>query len=237
MCGDWLDENTKFIVNHSGRFVLGGPPGDTGVVGRKIICDTYGGQGSHGGGAFSGKDPSKVDRSASYMARHIAKNIVAAGLADKCEIQFAYALGYSRPVSVLINTFGTNKISEEKIEELVKKHFKLKPAGIIDQLKLRRPIYEKTACYGHFGRDDPDFTWEKTNRAEDLKRDAGGVQSSLDQTQPAQPASEDSTTQPSQQGGTDQSAQESGAQEAGTIQPAKESAGGPRADKDQFVTA
>jgi len=187
VCADWIDENTKYIVNHSGRFVIGGPPGDTGVVGRKIICDTYGGHGSHGGGAFSGKDPSKVDRSASYMARHIAKNIVAAGLADKCEIQFAYALGYSKPVSVLVNTFGTNKIAEEKIEELVSKHFDLRPKAIIEYLDLRRPIFEKTTNYGHFGRDDPDFTWEKTNKAEDLKNDAGGIQSSLDQaSQPAQ---------------------------------------------------
>jgi S-adenosylmethionine synthetase len=194
VCGTWLDENTKFIVNHSGRFVLGGPPGDTGVVGRKIICDTYGGHGSHGGGAFSGKDPSKVDRSASYMARHVAKNIVAAGLADKCEIQFAYALGYSKPVSLLVNTFGTNKIPEEKIEELIHKHFDLRPKAIIEYLNLRRPIFEKTTNYGHFGRDDPDFTWEKTNMAETLKSDAGGIQSDLTQTsqesRPDQPPSQ-----------------------------------------------
>ena len=173
VCSKWIDENTKFIVNHSGRFVVGGPPGDTGVTGRKIIVDTYGGHGSHGGGAFSGKDPSKVDRSASYMARHIAKNIVAAGLADRCEIQLAYALGFSRPVSVLVNTFGTNKVPEEKIEELVNTHFDLRPKAIIEYLNLKRPIFRKTAGYGHFGRDDPDFTWEKTNKADELKQASG----------------------------------------------------------------
>jgi S-adenosylmethionine synthetase len=173
VCKDWIDDKTIFYINPTGRFVKGGPPADTGLTGRKIIVDTYGGQGSHGGGCFSGKDPSKVDRSASYMARHIAKNIVAAGLADKCEIQIAYVIGVSKPVSLLINTFETNKIPEEKIEELVNKHFDLRPKAIIEYLKLKRPIFEKTACYGHFGRDDPDFTWEKTNKAEILRREAG----------------------------------------------------------------
>ncbi len=173
ICGKFMDRNTKIYVNATGRFVIGGPPGDSGVTGRKIIVDTYGGHGSHGGGAFSGKDPSKVDRSASYMARHIAKNIVAAGLAEQCEVQLAYAIGVADPVSVLVSTFGTNKIPEEQIVELARKHFPMKPAGIIEYLNLRRPIYEKTAAYGHFGRNDPDFTWEKTNKAAELKRDAG----------------------------------------------------------------
>jgi len=173
VCGSWLDANTKFIVNHSGRFVIGGPPGDTGVTGRKIIVDTYGGHGSHGGGCFSGKDPSKVDRSASYMARHIAKNIVAAGLADRCEIQIAYALGYSRPVSVLVDTKGTGKVPDEKLEEAVGSIFDLRPKAIIEYLNLRRPIYEKTAAYGHFGRDDPDFTWEQVHRADELRKAVG----------------------------------------------------------------
>ena len=173
VCSDYLDENTEFLVNPTGRFVIGGPPGDTGLTGRKIIVDTYGGVGSHGGGAFSGKDPTKVDRSASYMARHVAKNIVAAGLADKCEIQIAYAIGVAEPVSLLVNTFGTGKIPDEKIEEIVKGHFDLRPAAIIDYLNLRRPIYKKTAAYGHFGRNDPDFTWEKTNKAEELRKAAG----------------------------------------------------------------
>lgn len=173
VCGDMMDDNTKVLINPTGRFVVGGPPGDTGVTGRKIIVDTYGGHGSHGGGAFSGKDPSKVDRCASYMARHIAKNVVAAGLADRCEIQIAYAIGVAQPVSILVNTYGTNKVSEEKIEEIIKKIFDLRPKAIIEYLDLRRPIYTKTAAYGHFGRDDPDFTWEKTNRVEELKREAG----------------------------------------------------------------
>jgi len=173
ICSEWIDENTKFHVNPTGAFVVGGPVADAGLTGRKIIVDTYGGHGSHGGGAFSGKDPSKVDRSATYMTRYIAKNIVAAGLADKCEVQLAYAIGIANPVSVLIDTFGTNKIPEEKIEELIQKNFKLKPAEIIETLNLRRPIFEKTASYGHFGRNEPEFTWEKTDKANDLKKEAG----------------------------------------------------------------
>ena len=173
ICKDYLTDETTYHVNSTGRFVIGGPPGDTGVTGRKIIVDTYGGHGSHGGGCFSGKDPSKVDRSASYMARYVAKNIVATGLADKCEIQVAYSIGVAKPVSILIHTFNTNKIPEEKIVELIKKHFSFKPADIIKNLDLRRPIYRKTACYGHFGRSDPDFTWEKTDKAEILRKEAG----------------------------------------------------------------
>jgi S-adenosylmethionine synthetase len=171
VCADWIDSETRFFVNPTGAFVRGGPYADAGLTGRKIIVDTYGGIGRHGGGCFSGKDPSKVDRSASYMARYIAKNIVAAKLAKKCEIQLAYAIGYPDPVSVNVNTFGTGKVSDEKLCSLVRKHFPLKPAGIIEYLKLRRPIYKKTASYGHFGRDDPDFTWEKTDRADALKKD------------------------------------------------------------------
>ncbi|MEK6938805.1 MAG: methionine adenosyltransferase, partial [Nanoarchaeota archaeon] len=170
ICHEWIDENTKYFVNPTGRFVIGGPVGDAGVTGRKIIVDTYGGMGRHGGGAFSGKDPSKVDRSAAYMCRYVAKNIVAAGLADKCEVQLAYAIGVAEPVSVLVDTFSTNKVPEENISELVRKHFKLTPKGIIESLNLRRPIYQKTAAYGHFGRDDPDFTWEKTDKAAMLKK-------------------------------------------------------------------
>jgi len=173
ICKNYLTDETTYHVNSTGRFVIGGPPGDTGVTGRKIIVDTYGGHGSHGGGCFSGKDPSKVDRSASYMVRYVAKNIVAAGLADKCEIQVAYSIGVAEPVSILIHTFNTNKIPEEKIVELIKKHFSFKPADIIKNLDLRRPIYRKTACYGHFGRSDPDFTWEKTDKAEILRKEAG----------------------------------------------------------------
>jgi len=168
-----LDADTKYHINPTGRFVIGGPMGDTGLTGRKIIVDTYGGMGRHGGGAFSGKDPTKVDRSAAYMARHIAKNVVASGLADRCEVQLAYAIGVAEPVSVLIDTFGTGKIDSEKISDLVRKHFKLTPKGIIESLKLRRPIYCKTAAYGHFGRTDPDFTWEATDKAALLASEAG----------------------------------------------------------------
>ncbi len=169
----YLDENTKYFINATGRFAIGGPQADTGVTGRKIIVDTYGGVGSHGGGCFSGKDPTKVDRSGSYMARYIAKNIVAAGLADKCEIQIAYAIGVAHPVSIMIDTFGTEKILQLKILELIKKNFALRPEAIIRHLKLRRPIYKRTAAYGHFGREDEDFTWEKTDKAEILKEQAG----------------------------------------------------------------
>lgn len=175
VCGDYFDENTKVHINATGKFVVGGPEGDTGVTGRKIIVDTYGGMGRHGGGCFSGKDPSKVDRSATYAARYIAKNIVAAGLADKCEVQLSYAIGVADPTSVFVDTFGTNKIPEDKIVELIKKHFPLKPKDIIDQLDLRRPIYKKTAVYGHFGREDPDFTWEKTDKVDVLRSEASGM--------------------------------------------------------------
>ena len=167
-----LDEKTKYYVNETGRFVIGGTLADSGLTGRKVIVDTYGGVGSHGGGCFSGKDPSKVDRSGSYMARYIAKNIVAAGLADQCEVQIAYAIGVSRPVSVMVNTYGTGKVSDEKITELVRKHFDMRPRAIIEHLKLLRPIYKKTAVYGHFGREDPDFTWEKTDKADLLRKEA-----------------------------------------------------------------
>jgi len=166
-----MDDNTKIFINPTGRFEVGGPQGDTGVTGRKIIVDTYGGVGSHGGGAFSGKDPSKVDRSASYMARYVAKNIVAAGLADKCEIQLAYAIGVPEPVSVMVDTFGTGKADEADLVKLVREKFDLTPAGIIEKLKLRRPIYRKTAAYGHFGRDEEGFTWEEIDRAEELKKE------------------------------------------------------------------
>jgi S-adenosylmethionine synthetase len=168
-----LDADTKYHINPTGRFVIGGPMGDTGLTGRKIIVDTYGGMGRHGGGAFSGKDPTKVDRSAAYMARYIAKNIVAAGLADRCEVQLAYAIGVPEPVSVLIDSFGTGKIDSEKIAGLVRANFKLTPKGIIESLKLRRPIYCKTAAYGHFGRNDADFTWEATDKAAQLASEAG----------------------------------------------------------------
>jgi S-adenosylmethionine synthetase len=170
---DLLDEDTKYHINPTGRFVIGGPMGDTGLTGRKIIVDTYGGMGRHGGGAFSGKDPTKVDRSAAYMARYIAKNIVASGLADRCEVQLAYAIGVAEPVSVLVDTFGTGKVENKKLEDLVRKNFQLTPKGIIDSLDLRRPIYKKTAAYGHFGRDDKDFTWEATNKAAALREQAG----------------------------------------------------------------
>ncbi len=169
VCGSWIDGRTKFLVNPTGRFVIGGPPGDTGLTGRKIIADTYGGTGRHGGGAFSGKDPSKVDRSACYMARYVAKNIVAAGLADKCEVQVAYAIGVAEPVSIMIDTFGTGKASEEEIEARIRKVFDMRPAGIIKTLDLKRPIYRKTAAYGHFGRNDPSFTWERTDKASLLR--------------------------------------------------------------------
>jgi len=168
----WLDENTKYHINPTGRFVIGGPMGDTGLTGRKIIVDTYGGAGRHGGGAFSGKDPTKVDRSAAYMARYIAKNIVAAGLADRCEVQLAYAIGVAEPVSVLIETFGTGKLNGHELTALVRKNFPLTPKGIIEHLQLRRPIYQKTAAYGHFGRTDPDFTWELTDKAAILAEQA-----------------------------------------------------------------
>lgn len=168
VCGDLLSENTKYLINETGKFVVGGPQGDTGMTGRKIIVDTYGGMGRHGGGAFSGKVPNKQDRSGAYMARYIAKNVVAAGLADKCEIQLAYAIGYPEPVSVHITTFGTGKMDDEKIEEAIKKVFDMTPAGIIKTLDLKRPIYKKTACYGHFGR--PEFSWEKTDKVEELKK-------------------------------------------------------------------
>lgn len=168
-----LDDETKIYVNPTGRFVIGGPNGDSGLTGRKIIVDTYGGYSRHGGGAFSGKDPTKVDRSAAYAARYVAKNIVAAGLADKCEIELAYAIGIARPVSVLVETFGTGKIEVEKIEALVNKHFDLRPAAIIRDLDLRKPIYRQLAAYGHFGRTDLDVTWERTDKAELLRREAG----------------------------------------------------------------
>jgi S-adenosylmethionine synthetase len=168
-----LDQDTKYHINPTGRFVIGGPMGDTGLTGRKIIVDTYGGMGRHGGGAFSGKDPTKVDRSACYMCRYIAKNIVAAGLADRAEVQLAYAIGVAEPVSVLVDTFGTGNLPEDKIEELVRKNFKLTPKGIIESLNLRRPIYKKTAAYGHFGRSDADFTWEKTDKASTLAEQSG----------------------------------------------------------------
>jgi len=168
-----LDAGTKFFVNETGRFVVGGTLADSGLTGRKIIVDTYGGFGSHGGGCFSGKDPSKVDRSGCYMARYVAKNVVAAGLADKCEVQIAYAIGVAKPVSVMVNTFGTGRVSDERILMLVGKHFDLRPKAIIDRLKLLRPIYRKTAVFGHFGREDAEFTWEQTDKAELLRKEAG----------------------------------------------------------------
>jgi S-adenosylmethionine synthetase len=168
-----LDAKTKYHINPTGRFVTGGPVGDSGLTGRKIIVDTYGGAAHHGGGAFSGKDPTKVDRSAAYMARYIAKNIVAAGLADRAEVQLAYAIGVADPVSVMVDTFGTGQIDQNQLENLIRKHFKLTPQGIIESLDLLRPIYKKTAAYGHFGRSDPNFTWEKTDKAAILKKEAG----------------------------------------------------------------
>ena len=167
---DFLDATTEFLINPTGRFVVGGPQGDSGLTGRKIIVDTYGGMGRHGGGAFSGKDPSKVDRSAAYMGRYVAKNVVAAGLADRCEVQFAYAIGHPNPVSIHIDTFGTNKVEEEKIERAVTSTFSFKPADIVRQLNLLRPIYSRTTNYGHFGKDDPYITWERTDKAAALKK-------------------------------------------------------------------
>ena len=172
-----LDADTKYHINPTGRFVIGGPMGDSGLTGRKIIVDTYGGLGRHGGGAFSGKDPTKVDRSAAYMARYIAKNIVAAGLADRCEVQLAYAIGVAEPVSVLVETFGTGKVDRETLQDLVRKNFALTPKKIIETLDLRRPIFKKTAAYGHFGRSDKDFTWEKTDKAAALREQAGVAKS------------------------------------------------------------
>ena len=166
------DAHTKYHINPTGRFVVGGPHGDTGLTGRKIIVDTYGGMGRHGGGAFSGKDPTKVDRSACYMARYIAKNIVAAGLAARCEVQLAYAIGVAEPVSVMANTFGTGVVPDERIAELIRAHFPLTPKGIIDHLRLRRPIYRKTAAFGHFGRTEESFTWESTDKADTLRQEA-----------------------------------------------------------------
>jgi S-adenosylmethionine synthetase len=170
---DMMDGKTRILVNPTGRFVVGGPHGDAGVTGRKIIVDTYGGAAPHGGGAFSGKDPTKVDRSACYMARYVAKNVVAAGLAEKCLVQLAYAIGVADPVSVLIETSGTGKVSDERLSEIVRGHFKLTPKGIIETLDLRRPIYRKTAAFGHFGRTEPEFTWERTDKADAMRADAG----------------------------------------------------------------
>jgi len=169
-----VDKNTKYFINPTGRFVIGGPVGDCGVTGRKIIVDTYGGMGSHGGGAFSGKDPSKVDRSSSYMGRYVAKNLVASGIADEVEVQIAYAIGIARPVSINVNTFGTGKINDDKVRKLIEEHFDLRPKAIIEHLDLLRPIYKKTAAYGHFGREREEFTWERTDKAE-LLRDAAGI--------------------------------------------------------------
>ncbi len=169
---EWL-KNTRYLINPTGRFVIGGPQGDCGLTGRKIIVDTYGGAAPHGGGAFSGKDPSKVDRSAAYAGRYVAKNIVAAGLAEKCQIQISYAIGIAKPTSVMVTTFGTGKISDEKIEELVREHFDLRPKGIVQMLDLLRPIYRKSAAYGHFGREEPEFSWERTDKAAALKAAAG----------------------------------------------------------------
>ena len=171
--GNLWNDKIKIHINPTGRFVIGGPPGDAGLTGRKIIVDTYGGMGRHGGGAFSGKDPSKVDRSACYMCRYVAKNIVAAGLADKCEVQVAYAIGVAEPVSLMVNTFDTSKIPEEQIENIVRKNFDLRPSAIVSQLKLKSPIYRKTAAYGHFGRNESDFAWEKTDKADILRKASG----------------------------------------------------------------
>jgi S-adenosylmethionine synthetase len=173
VCGELWNDEIKIHVNPTGKFEIGGPHGDAGLTGRKIIVDTYGGMGRHGGGAFSGKDPSKVDRSACYMCRYVAKNIVAAGLADRCEVQVAYAIGVAKPVSLMVSTFGTNKISEREIESLVNKYFDMRPAEIVKQLDLKRPIYQKTAAYGHFGRNEPEFRWENTDKADELRKEAG----------------------------------------------------------------
>jgi S-adenosylmethionine synthetase len=168
-----LDQNTKYHINPTGRFVTGGPVGDSGLTGRKIIVDTYGGTAHHGGGCFSGKDPTKVDRSAAYMARYIAKNIVAAGLANCTEVQLAYAIGVEDPVSIMVDTFGTGKVENCVLEALIRNHFKLTPKGIIESLDLRRPVYKKTAAYGHFGRSEPEFTWERTDKAAVLRKESG----------------------------------------------------------------
>ena len=173
LAGQTIGKNIKYLVNPTGRFVVGGPQGDCGLTGRKIIVDTYGGAAPHGGGAFSGKDPSKVDRSAAYAARYVAKNIVAAGLASKCQVQVSYAIGVAQPTSVMVTTFGTGKVSDDRLEALVRQHFDLRPKGIVQMLDLLRPIYEKTASYGHFGRNEPEFTWEKTDKAAALAADAG----------------------------------------------------------------
>jgi S-adenosylmethionine synthetase len=170
---EWITADTRFLINPTGRFVIGGPQGDCGLTGRKIIVDTYGGAAPHGGGAFSGKDPSKVDRSAAYAARYVAKNIVAAGLAKKCLVQISYAIGIAKPTSVMVTTEGTGKVSDERLAELVQKHFDLRPKGIIQMLDLLRPMYQKTAAYGHFGREEPEFSWERTDKAAALKADAG----------------------------------------------------------------
>ncbi|MDD3887282.1 MAG: methionine adenosyltransferase [Patescibacteria group bacterium] len=170
VCENWLTRKTKFFINATGKFVKGGPPADCGLTGRKIIVDTYGGHGSHGGGCFSGKDPSKVDRSGSYMARYIAKNIVASKIADRCEIQIAYVIGVAEPISILVNTHNTSKVSNEQIEKIIRQVFDLTPEGIIEKLDLKRPIYKKTAAYGHFGRNDKDFTWEKTDKVKEIKK-------------------------------------------------------------------
>jgi S-adenosylmethionine synthetase len=168
-CGEWLDDETDIFINPTGRFVTGGPQGDTGVTGRKIIVDTYGGVGRHGGGAFSGKDPTKVDRSAAYAARWVAKTIVAAGLADRCEVQISYAIGVAQPTSIHVDTFGTHKIPEEEIGKIVRESFDLRPKAIIEQLKLTRPVYRKTAAYGHFGREEDEFTWEQPTHAAQIR--------------------------------------------------------------------
>ena len=173
VCGKYVDSKTEYYINNTGRFVIGGPVADSGCTGRKIIADTYGGIGNHGGGAFSGKDPTKVDKCATYMARYIAKNIVAAGLVDICEVQLSYVIGGRNPLSIMLMTFGTNKIPKKRIIELIKKHFALNPSGILKQLNLRKPIYRKTAIYGHFGREDPEFTWERTDKAKVLRKEAG----------------------------------------------------------------